>query len=297
MKKFFSLIALVGVFAACQPDDLKTVFQSFPAQLTINVSKVTNSINGADVTGAASTTSFSTTGTPAIAAGTATVSATYNGATGSTSVDYPGILADTAPVVMSAPVFIPGNLGDYTITVEQETDWDNAEFVKEYILAEAKSHGYDHAGSLWVENASDYILSDSFSYENASGTDNVSDPTIIEAAFKEVVEANWRAVKESAEGLKMTPADAPQEFTVPAWSLYKAVNTVCKAVTTYKVIATPNGNAPTVGDNGVVGTFTAETFQSAAKVDFMDHPSHAGHGGHGGHGSGSNAGGGLVPAE
>lgn len=296
MKKFFSLIALVGVFAACQPDDLKTVFQSFPAQLTINVSKVTNSINGADVTGAASTTSFSATGTPAIAAGSATVSATYNGATGQTTVDYPAILADTAPVVMSAPVFIPGNLGDYIITVEQETDYENAEIVKEYILAEAKSHGYDHAGSLWVANASDYILSDSFTYKNASGTDEVSDPTIIEPAFEDVVKVNWQAVKDSAEGLVETPAAEPQEFTVPAWSLYKAVNTVCKAVVTYKVIATPNGNVPVVGDNGVVGTFTAVTFMSAAKVDFMDYPGHSGHG-HGGHGSGSNAGGGLVPAE
>ena len=125
----------------------------------------------------------------------------------------------------------------------------------------------------------------------------VSDPVIIEAAFKEVVEANWKAVKESAEGLKETPAEAPCEFQVPAWSLYKAVNTVYKDAIAYKVIATPNGNAPTVGEDGVVGTFTAETFWSEAKVENMEHPSHAGHGGHGGHGSGSNAGGGLVPAE
>lgn len=37
MKKFFSLIALVGVFAACQQEDLKTAFTVNPAEATINV--------------------------------------------------------------------------------------------------------------------------------------------------------------------------------------------------------------------------------------------------------------------
>ena len=293
MKKFFSLIALVGVFAACQPEDLKTVFKSAPAQLTINVTKVVNSVNGKDVTSVANKTNFALTGNPDIPAGTGTVSASYNSATGTAEVGYPHILADTAPVNLNATVFIPGSVGDYTISVETETG--EAEVLEEYILKEAKDHGYNHAGDLWVENASDLSLFDSCKYKEVSGEEMDGDPTIIEDAFEEIVKANYDAVAATAG---YTEEEKVFEFQVPSWCLYKVVNTISNVPTTYKVVATPSNGAPIVGDNGVVGTFKTNAHMNVVGAEFMDHPSHAGHSGSGsGHGSGSNAGGGLVPAE
>ena len=40
MKKFISLIALVGVFAACEPENLQTAYTVANATATINVTVV-----------------------------------------------------------------------------------------------------------------------------------------------------------------------------------------------------------------------------------------------------------------
>ena len=40
MKKFFSLIALVGVFAACEPENLQTAFNVPDATATLNVTVI-----------------------------------------------------------------------------------------------------------------------------------------------------------------------------------------------------------------------------------------------------------------
>lgn len=297
MKKFFSLIALVGVFAACQPEELQTIFQSVPAQLSVNVTKVINSVNGADVTATAQKTNYGPiAGNPDIPAGTATVSATYNGATGTTTVPYPRILADTAPVVLEATVYIPGSLGNYTIDVKQTADPDNKELVKEYILLEAKTHGFYNDDPGWLANASDLTISDSFTYKMASGYEMDGNFSCNDDAFKDVVSALYDTVKDGA-GLVEVEAAEPFKFQVPAWSLYKASNKVYKAPVTYEVTATPSDGAPTVGNNGVIGTFKTKAYTNVANVEFKEYPGHSGHAGHGGHGNGSNAGGGLVPAE
>ncbi len=89
MKKFFSLIALVGVFAACQPEKLTTAFEVGPAEATISV-KVVDILTGEDVTAAASIS------TPTTITGASpkfdiveqdyTVSATYKEGKGSATV-------------------------------------------------------------------------------------------------------------------------------------------------------------------------------------------------------------------
>lgn len=298
MKKFFSLIALVGVFAACQPEDLKTYFESTPAQLTINVTKVVNSVDGEDVTTSVNTTktNFEKVGTPDIEAGTAVVKATYRGAEGSTEVAYPHILADSDPVVLSATVFIPGSAGDYTISVEPVVG--EPEVFAEYILQEAKSHGTSHAGyDYWLENASDYTLLDTCSYDDVEGEEMVDEAAkVIDDAFEAVVNANYEAIKAGAAGMVKTPV-TDKDFEVPAWSFYNAINTVYVAEVTYNVKATPDAGAPEVGENGVVGTFKTKQYSNIFGVKLEEYPNHSGHAGHAGHGAGSNAGGGLVPAD
>ena len=293
MKKLFSLIALVGVFAACQPEDLKTIFESAPAQLTINVTKVINNVDGAEVTGAATKSTFSTTGNPDIKAGVATLTATYNDATGTTDVPYPQILADTDPVVMGCTVYIPGAIGNYKIDVKS-VPGDPVE--KKFILEEAKNHGYNHAGDNWVENASDYVLSDSCTYDDINGEEFTA-LTVKDKAFEDMAKAIYETASKDAE--KKADMGKVYEFEVPAWCLYKVVSTQIVTAVNYYVIAEATGGAPTVGEtvdgvDNVVATFAETVYVTTIGFEKMEHPGHAGHAGHGGHGSGNNAGGGLV---
>jgi len=89
MKKFFSLIALVGVFAACQPETISTTFEPKDAQVTIQMTAV-DLATGEDVTaqtqfsstaGTVSGSTITITGNPDIPATNFTVTAKYgNGA-------------------------------------------------------------------------------------------------------------------------------------------------------------------------------------------------------------------------
>ena len=303
MKKVFLFIALVSVFAACQPEDLKTIFKSENAQLTINVTSVINSINGADVTASATKEPFETTGNPDIPAGTATVKATYEGITGQTTVGYPHILADTEPVVLGAIVYIPGTLGNYTVDIEPVSG-EEVE-VGKYLLAEGYNHGYSHAGyDYWVENASDYTLFDTCTYDDIYTPEITSEkPEVYEKTFEELVNANFETTLVTVMASDMTETDVEHEFEVPAWSIYQVENTVYEMPVKFYVTATPDGNAPKVGVvkdgvQNVVGYFEGKVTYSSLADLLEEHPSHAGHSGAGhGHGSGSNAGGGLVPAE
>ena len=101
MKKFFSLIALVGVFAACEPENLQTAFTVANATATVNetVVCVAPDFDPSEVTvtyGWSVGTGLSTksiTGNPAIEAGSVTVTAHYRGAEASTTVSFPKIFA------------------------------------------------------------------------------------------------------------------------------------------------------------------------------------------------------------
>lgn len=70
MKKFFSLIALVGVFAACQQENIRTAFSVDPAVATINLSA--KCVDGTNIT---AKTSFTVDGT-AVNGNVATISGT-----------------------------------------------------------------------------------------------------------------------------------------------------------------------------------------------------------------------------
>ena len=304
MKKVFLFIALVSVFAACQPEELKTIFKSENAQLTINVTSVINSVNGDDVTNDPNTTRqpFTTTGNPDIPADVAVVSATYQGVKGETKVGYPHIFADTEPVVMGAIVYIPGTVGNYEIDVKSEFG-DEVELGK-FLLAEGYNHGYSHAGyDYWVENASDYTLFDTCTYDDYFVPSVTStEPEIFEDAFAELIQANFESTYIAAVASQEIEEDLEYEFEVPAWSLYQVENILYKTPIKFYVLAKSDGKAPKIGKDmdgfeGVIGTFEGEFIYNEIGKRIEEHPSHAGHGHSAGHGNGSNAGGGLVPAD
>jgi len=292
MKKFFSLIALVGVFAACQPEDLSTAFSLGNAEATIKV-KVINTIDGVDVTNQSSITGNTVAPSEAgIPRQDITVSATYQGATGSTTLTIGPVLGG-AKATYNVVVYIPGSIGDYTISTKAG---DAVEEVTLQWLKDTATHGvsYEHGGyNMWLENANEFILVDTATYMEYDGSENTN-VKVLDPAFKSVVENIANTESSIAE------SEMEEEFTVSAWAYYNFFNVITTTTKPIQIIATPNGNAPTVGENGVIGTFDEVTKSSEAGVIEFAHPDHAGHyeAGHGhGHGAGNNAGGGLVDAE
>ena len=293
MKKFFSLIALVGVFAACQPEGLTTAFEVGPAEATITA-KVVDILTGQDVTSAASISpALTITGSDAIAEQDYTLTATYKEGTGSATVHI-NALRPGGKAHYSVVIPVGGNIGDYTLELKAGTP---VETPKDLVLEAANTHGhaYSHNGhEKWVENASEFVLSDSATYKEYDGSEIVSGPEVLEAVFKENVE---NAAK-PFDGT-ITSTTKTLNFKVSAWSLYNVFGTETEIVTPYELVATPSGSARVVGDNGVVGKFSVKTMASDAQYEECAHPSHASHYIHG-HGTsekaGSNAGGGIVEA-
>ena len=87
MKKFISLIALVGIIAACTPEKIDTAFKLAGAKVTVNV-EVVDLINGGKYAGSYDVTS--TFGT---------------------------VSSDKATITYQAPEDKPISAGDYTVTV------------------------------------------------------------------------------------------------------------------------------------------------------------------------------------
>ena len=306
MKKFFSLIALVGVFAACNPEDITTAFQVAPAQVTLNATAVcaVPGYSGASISYSPSQT---VTGSPVLNAGSITATATYEGATGTSTVDYPTILAGGV-ANLNTVIFIPYTPGDvdYEFTVEEAGE--DTELVIEQ-LAAANHGGIAAAYTLVIddeeyemnmlENANEFILTDSYSYDKYEGAELVADSKEVKNEdFKDTIDAFIDAA--SASEIKKTTET--KTFNVSAWALYNVFNPVLTTVTTYNIIATPKAgsNTPALPDGGVIGSFKMKKIDSGAQYVEMAHPDHATHyeEGHGhGHGTGSNAGGGLVEAE
>ena len=309
MKKFISLIALVGVFAACEPEDLTTAFSVAPAKLTITATakSLAPGFSEGAVTWNPSKT-VELTGTPVLAAGSTTITATYAGASNSVNVAYPQLLAGATGNI-TTDVFIPYNSGEYEISVEE------AEAESEYtvkMLQEA-AHGHGVATKTvefddeeykipMLENANEFVLNDSFKYVTYEGTDLQGEPKILNDDFADDVTGIALLYDEG-----ITEKEETKPFSVSAWAIYNVLNVVEEVSTVYNVVATPKAgaNVPELPENGVVGTFTAVKKNSAFQVFEFAHPDHASHyvapedghyHGHG-HGDGNNAGGGLVIAE
>ena len=317
MKKFFSLIALVGVFAACQPEELQTAFSVGNAKADITVTVVC-AAEGFSQSAATVTYSWSAggntqaiEGNPAINAGTVTVTASYQGASASETVSYPKLFAGSE-THLTATVMIPYNAGEYTLEAvkagEEELD------PEVYVLQGSIDHGTATAYDVefdgksysvpMVENATELVLTDSYSYKSFSGFEVNEALKVTNDDF----DADCKILYDAAVATAgITEKDEKLEFCVSAWALYNVINPVITTVTTYNIVATPNGNNPALPNGGVVGTFKLEEKASSAGAVELAHPDHASHyqepenghyygNGHG-HGSNNNAGGGLLEAE
>ncbi len=318
MKKFFSLIALVGVFAACEPENLQTAFNVADATATVNetVLCAAPDFDPSEVTvtyGWSVGTGLSTksiTGNPAIEAGSVTVTAHYKGATAETTVSFPKIFAGM-DAVLTATVILPYNAGGYVIDYEYG-DTEVADVEVYGLQAAAHGHGYGVAQEVefegekykvWMmENATEFILEDSYSWYIPDGyelddfkvlnDDFALESTLMYASFLEDSGIDYE--------------EKSYDFSVGAWSLYNVINPEITYVTPIIVTATPEegSNNPEIGP---VATFNMYELYTACGVVEKAHPDHAAHyvphsghythDGHALHGDNNNAGGGIIEAE
>ena len=322
MKKFISLIALVGVFAACEPENLQTAFNVANATATVNATVVCAApdFDEDDATvsyewhfGFGSEAKVQTTqsieGTPDIPAGFVIVKAAYAGAEAETTVSFPQVFAGM-DAVLSATVVLPYNAGGYNLVV----DYGEPEVDTFVYGIEASEHGHDYKNAQTVtfdgnqykvymmQNATEFILEDSYTWETYEGFETAGF-TVLNEDFRELSVIIY-AMMAAQEGIEVT--ENTYEFSVGAWSLYNVINPVMAITTPCYIIAEPepgSGNP----EIGAVAEFTILEYASACGVREMAHPDHASHyiphaghythDGHALHGNNNNAGGGIISAE
>ena len=326
MKKFFSLIALVGVIAACTPEQVDTAFKLAGGKAVVNV-EVVDIINGGDYSGDVSikflrggldvTSEF----TPIVGAGKHAYMFQANESEAISAGEYvvevkgselakaytsnmaiPAVLAGGEAVIrVIVPVGEPIN----GWTVDYEFDFDKyTEGEDVYLLANTHypTHAYSHDGiDTWYYNNSEYILEGTLTYDWVywlSEVSNLKDNNIL--GFEGCVQ-NVADRFESDYIIE----DYSYDFKVSAWAMWnvRVINAWYQAPCTIFAFkdADEDGEFDANEEYVELGSFdckqTEEVDFWVAELPYPGAPGHAhyhaGHG-HDAHGSAANAGGGLA---
>ena len=317
MKKFFSLIALAGVIAACTPEQVDTAFKLAGGKVLVNVELV-DIVNGGTYSGDVDirfvrgnldvTQDFS----PIVGSGphaylwqaeeSQAVSAeeyfvvvkSANFARDYSSwVTFPEVLAGgEASIKVIVPVGEPLN----GWTVMAQPDKDKVESWTEYgylVNSHYPTHAYSHKGiDTWYYNNSEFILEGSVEYLDANSDEvsNVVDNNLL--GFEGVV----TKLSESLKWNWPYYEDATYEFAVSAWAMWNVRQTDYWYTCPVTVIASKEGETDlTLGgfDYKYVETVEMQVYELAYPGAPSHAHYHAGHG-HDAHGSAANAGGGMA---
>jgi len=310
MKKFFSLIALVGVFAACQPEKIETTFDPDPAEATIQMTAVdlgtgkvttdvTYSAEGATVSGSTLTIK----GTPNIKARDLTVNATFGNGKYSETYHINDLIA--------------GGKASYSFTIavgeskatglEFEKGETKENAAKFYTFTQASHEGHataadhyafshdGHSPSTWQLNNTEMLLLLSTDYEENIGN-KVSSLGLSGATIEETALVQARA--DALATPKLSTATKSYSFKVSAWAYYNVVQTVKTTETTYTVNRIDEKGAKTKIGMFVIKNYASfvEAVEYAANSHYTYGHGH-GHSTHDEHGNTSNAGGGICYAD
>ena len=304
MKKFFSLFALVAVFAACQPEKVQTAFTVAGATATINV-QVFNVNTGAAYDGqynlAASEGSVSG-NTVAIESPSSTgiskheVTLTVTGPklakTYTHAVTIPDVLAgghaDVSAIIV---VGEDGDAYDYEIV---ETVVSSKESEEDMVNTHYATHS--HAGNDYYYNNSEFLLDCDIDYDVISGVVVDKKSADFKLGFDTQVAEN--IMNSYNTGKKVTKASLPT-FQISAYAMWRAWAIYTTEAVKYTVKAT---NLKTKAPAIEVGTFNGTRYSSTvAQWEEMAYPGADGHyekgHGHDSHGSAENAGGGIIYSE
>lgn len=308
MKKLFSIISLVGVIAACQPEKLDTTFEPEDAVATITCS-ATRIDTGEDITAQVTFNAspansannvITLTGNPSIAATSVKVDASWehNGTT------Y------TESHVVPINALLAGGKASYTATfvLGVYTNPEDMDFYEEFVSSEESSvrkyftrfdHSalHTHDGAEWAYNATEFVKYAIVNYQVISSEH-------VTGVSMEGKYINYKSIVDrftKKHEIEPEIVDDTVTFPVSAWSMYTAYIDVITLHDAYNVICENK-----MGDKTVIAKFFVDSKGTAFNHEEAAHPNHASHyvEGHGvddpeqshGHGS-QNAGGGIVIAD
>lgn len=283
-KLALAVVALVGgMFASCSQEDLSTTFKPAPAVIDFNVKVVdaltTNVITDATITGAETITAEA-----GYAGGQVTVTATKNGASASETVTVNPLKA--------------GGKATYNVTLILSDDFD---FVKvsetptatvDYSLPYAHDgHSFDHSGSGWFENPTEFIADITVDYKNVDKA--ATSALKLESWLSETQVKGLTDLFES-KALNYDKSEAKKfEYQASAWSWSRAVATTTETEAVWNILTKVSGEK--AGEYTITTTSTAIVSEEQADPNHASHyvPGHGAHDAHGAH----NAGGGIVVAD
>ena len=327
MKKFFSLIALVGVFAACQKEDLKTAFSVEPAVATITAhamfldgtpltSNVTYTFEGND---SGNGNTYTCTGSQYQSlTKSVTVTATWTGYntecpdwalphfTDSKTVNIDVLAGGQANYDVYFYLGVITDEDGYTYWIDNdETELEPKVFFLDKAMHEGHSFVPSEIPGLnvpedceegwYIKNATEFILRGTVDYEIWSGAAAATDLTW----YTEVTRPEFQKLYDELEVVK-TPETL--DFTVSAWADYTVFQVLESTWIDLDLYRTDEN-----GVDEIFGSFSMIEYNGNAAMPYeiasQGHEAHyvPGHGvddpahSHG-HGS-SNAGGGIVMAD
>lgn len=306
VKLALAVVALSALtFTSCdkEPFDVKIIYN--PAKVTITpavqyidmaagtaqdvTSSATITFSGATSTGVIE----GTTTNPSIAAGVVNITATYNGLTGTTSVQTPAL--QTGVVNMTPTIFIiktgtPVGPGQVVFVVGIPTLISEAEGTPIYLTP--SSHIYNHAGRSYIENATDYFMPIKIRYPISYIRIPVGTPSVTDPEYAAEIRALIESLQEDLTKEEVSYED--YEYNLSAWAIFTAYVTTKTGIWRYPILKVAEDGTKTE-----VGSFDMkETSFSKVTPEELAHPSHAGHYQYGhGHGDGTNAGGGIIVAD
>ena len=297
MKKLFSLLALVGVIAACQPEKLETAFQVADAVVTITVNAVDVNtqqpavgvtVSASDPAATVSGNVVTIKGNPALTERNVTITATFEGKAYSQSLTIKALRAGgvaTYPVVIPVGVPVSEQELRFELIGEQTQTSEPVYFTRE------DGHALvAHDGKMWAENLTEFLLQGQVTWTEVSGMDPESVASeVVDNKFAGIVGLFEETIEASAQIVE-TPS--VYEFTVSAWAYYTVYATMTQTLMTWGVYA----------DDVLVGEVSAARYSSEIQYEEIANPLghghyHYGHGAPHGHGNGGNAGGGIVWGE
>ena len=303
MKKFISLIALVGAIAACTPEQIETAFKLDGATVIVEV-EVLDIIHGGAYTG--EYTVESTIGTvsgnkityqaaesqpvAALEGCEVTVKGPKLAAEYTSSFAVPAVLAGgVANITVVVPVGEPEN--GWTFTCKEGTPVVNEPTVKYLVATHYAPHDYSHDGiNTWYVNNTEFLLEGDVNYERESyaiGSD-LDDKNLL--GFEGKVTDFYQKLFAQYD---KDPVKESYHFTVDAYSMWNLTQKITSETMPYTVIAEKGTEKHTLGSfklefiNGQVIERHVIAYPGA------EAHYHAGHG-HDAHGTMPNAGGGMA---
>ena len=302
MKKLLYVLAAVGLFVACQPEEIQTAFEVAPAKAKVVIKAVdVNDGSEVDVAKLGLTYSFNPApadhklegnviyfegkeGSP-LPQTEVTVNWSYDGQeNASQSISVPAVPA-AASLTVPMTIVVGKRNSERVINEEVIVDQENAWLEGPYYFTPASGHALvDHDGKMWAKNLTEFMLKGTVTYDEVYGQ-VVTDVEVLNDAFESDV---MMYVYKYNYGEDVTPAE--EEIRVSAWSYYTA----------YTLVGCIPYYVEVYADDELVGKISGVAYENWFMYEEIANPEGHGHyvEGHGhDHGGSDNAGGGIVVAE